>query len=88
VVVVVTGLVLFIIDRITGGDGVAGIAASSTAGNAAAVPMAVAAVYTGYSEIAATATLQVTAAVIVTAIFTPLITTWFAKRVEQRKATV
>jgi 2-keto-3-deoxygluconate permease len=87
-VVVVTGLVLFTIDRITGGNGVAGMAASSTAGNAAAVPMAVAAVYTGYSEIAATATLQVTAAVIVTAIFTPLLTTWYAKRVEQRKATV
>ena len=87
-VVVITGVILFIIDRITGGNGVAGIAASSTAGNAAAVPMAVAAVYTGYSEIAATATLQVTAAVIVTAIFTPLITTWFAKRAEQRRATV
>lgn len=84
-VVVITGIVLFLIDRVTGGDGVAGIAASSTAGNAAAVPLAVAAVYTGYSSIAATATLQVTAAVIVTAILTPLLTTWFAKRVEQRK---
>ena len=88
VVVVVTGLVLFIIDRITGGNGVAGIAASSTAGNAAAVPMAVAAVYTGYNEIAATATLQVTAAVIVTAICTPLLTTWYAKRADQPKANV
>jgi 2-keto-3-deoxygluconate permease len=87
-VVVVTGVILFIIDRMTGGNGVAGMAASSTAGNAAAVPMAVAAVYTGYSEIAATATLQVTAAVIITAILTPLLTTWYAKRVEQRKATV
>jgi 2-keto-3-deoxygluconate permease len=47
--------------------------------------MAVAAVYTGYSSIAATATLQVTAAVIVTAILTPLLTTWFARRVERRK---
>lgn len=87
-VVVVTGLVLFLIDRITGGDGIAGIAASSTAGNAAAVPLAVAAVYTGYKEIAATATLQVTAAVIVTAILTPLLTTWYAKRVEKRKAQI
>lgn len=85
-VVVITGGMLFLIDRLTGGDGVAGIAASSTAGNAAAVPMAVAAVYTGYSGIAATATLQVTAAVIVTAILTPLLTTWFAKRAQRRKA--
>jgi 2-keto-3-deoxygluconate permease len=84
-VVVITGIVLFLIDHLTGGDGVAGIAASSTAGNAAAVPMAVAAVYTGYQQIAATATLQVTAAVIVTAIATPLLTTWFAKRAENRR---
>lgn len=84
-VVAITGIILFLIDRITGGDGVAGLAASSTAGNAAAVPMAVAAVYTGYGSIAATATLQVTAAVIVTAILTPLLTTWFARRVERRK---
>ena len=84
-VVVVTGIILILIDRVTGGDGVAGLAASSTAGNAAAVPMAVAAVYTGYGSIAATATLQVTAAVIVTAILTPLLTTWFAKRVERRR---
>src|SRR5581483_5427694 len=67
-VVVITGIILILIDRLTGGDGLAGIAAASTAGNASAVPMAVAAVYTGYSQIAATATLQVTAAVIVTAI--------------------
>lgn len=84
-VVVITGIVLMIIDRVTGGNGVAGIAASSTAGNASAVPLAVAAVYTGYSAIAATATLQVTAAVIVTAILTPLVTTWFAKRAEKRR---
>lgn len=84
-VVVISGLILFSIDHLTGGDGLAGIAASSTAGNAAAVPMAVAAVYAGYSQIAATATLQVTAAVIVTAILTPLLTAWFAKRVSQRK---
>ncbi|OZB93608.1 2-keto-3-deoxygluconate permease [Paenibacillus sp. XY044] len=85
-VVVITGVVLFLIDRLTGGDGVAGIAASSTAGNASAVPMAVAAVYTGYSSIAADATLQVTACVIVTAILTPLLTTWFARRAQRRSS--
>jgi 2-keto-3-deoxygluconate permease len=85
-VVVITGIILYSLDRLTGGTGVAGVAASSTAGNAAAVPMVVATVYTGYSSIAATATLQVTAAVIVTAVLTPLVTTWLARRVERRQA--
>lgn len=71
------------IDKVPGG-----MAASSTAGNASAVPMAVAAVYTGYTQIAATATLQVTAAVIVTAILPPLLTTWLAKRVQNRRSFV
>jgi len=85
-VVVVTGAILFLVDRITGGDGLAGIAASSTAGNAAAVPMAVAAVYSGYESIMATATLQITAAVIVTAVLTPLLTTWLSKRNDKKNA--
>jgi 2-keto-3-deoxygluconate permease len=84
-VVAITGLVLLLLDRLTGGNGVAGLAASSTAGNAAAVPVAVAAVFMGYKEVAATATLQVTAAVIVTAILTPLITAWYAKRISVSK---
>ncbi|PLT29657.1 2-keto-3-deoxygluconate permease [Peribacillus deserti] len=53
-----------------------------------AIPMAVAAVYTGYSEVAATAALQGTAAVIVTAILTPLLTTWFARRAELKNKIV
>ncbi len=42
-VVVITGVVLFLADRATGGNGVAGVAAASTAGNAAAVPTLIAA---------------------------------------------
>lgn len=83
-VVVITGVILYFLDKLTGGNGVAGVAASSTAGNAAAVPVAVAAVFAGYKAIAATATLQVTAAVIVTAILTPIWTSWLAKRVKQK----
>lgn len=80
-VVVITGIVLMLLDRSTGGNGLAGIAAASTAGNAAAVPPVVAAIYTAYAPIAAIATVQVSACVIVTAILTPIVTAWYATRV-------
>lgn len=85
-VVVITGIVLVILDRVTGGTGLGGIAAASTAGNAAAVPVAVAAVYAGYRGVAATATVQVAAAVIVTSILVPIMTAWFSRRDERRAA--
>ncbi|PLS06126.1 2-keto-3-deoxygluconate permease [Bacillus halotolerans] len=84
-VVIITGVALFILDRITGGDGVGGLAASNTAGNAAAVPLSLAAVNPIYNEVAVSATLQVSAAVIVTAILSPALTVWYAKRVEKKK---
>lgn len=79
-VVVISGIFLILMDRVTGGTGLGGIAAASTAGNASAVPVAVAAVYTAYRPIAATATVQVAAAVIVTAILVPILTAWYGKR--------
>lgn len=87
-VVVITGIVLFLLDKLTGGSGLAGMAAATTAGNAAAVPVAVAALYAGYKGIAATATVQVAAAVIVTSILVPIITAWYSKRVEHREKAV
>ena len=42
-VVLISGIVLVIADRLSGGNGTAGIGAASTAGNAAAVPALVAA---------------------------------------------
>jgi 2-keto-3-deoxygluconate permease len=53
------------------------------------VPKAVAMADTTYAPIAEAATVQVAASVIVTAILTPLLTSWWYKRVireEERKA--
>lgn len=87
-VVVVTGIALFFADRLTGGNGVAGVAAASTAGNAAAVPAIVASANPAYAEAAKSATMLVAASVVVTAILVPLLTAWTAKRVSSREETV
>ncbi|MGE5675891.1 MAG: 2-keto-3-deoxygluconate permease [Mycobacterium leprae] len=83
-VVLVTGIVLVLADKLAGGSGVAGIAAASTAGNAAAVPAAVAAANKAYAPVAAQATALVAASVIVTAILVPIVTAWLAKRVSTK----
>jgi 2-keto-3-deoxygluconate permease len=80
-VVVVTGFVCILADKLLGGSGIAGAAASSTAGNSAAVPKAVAMADNTYLPVAEAATVQVAASVIVTAILTPLLTSWWYKRV-------
>jgi 2-keto-3-deoxygluconate permease len=84
-VVVVTGIVLILADKLTGGNGVAGIAAASTAGNAAGVPAAVAAADKTYAAAAPQATALVASSVIVTAILVPLVTAWWARRVTPKK---
>jgi 2-keto-3-deoxygluconate permease len=80
-VVVVTGIPLYFADRLTGGSGVAGVAAASTAGNAVAVPAIIASANPAYADAAAQATILVAACVVVTAIVVPLITAWTARRV-------
>lgn len=79
-VTVVSGALLFLVDRLSGGNGVAGLAASSTAGNASAVPMLVAAANPAYAPAARQATLLVATSVVVTALVTPMVTAWWAKR--------
>jgi len=83
--VVITGVTCMMVDKLLGGTGVAGAAASTTAGNAAATPKAVAMVDPTYAAIAPLATLQVAASVIVTAILTPIFTTYVYKRNLKKK---
>jgi 2-keto-3-deoxygluconate permease len=85
-VVLISGTVMLLADKMIGGSGVAGVAAASTAGNAAAVPMLVAAANPVYARAAAPATALVAAAVIITAVITPSLTAWYAKRVGVRSS--
>jgi 2-keto-3-deoxygluconate permease len=78
--IVLTGIPLYFVDRLSGGVGVAGVAAASTAGNAAAVPMIVAAANPAYEPAASQATILVAASVVVTAILVPLVTAAVARR--------
>ena len=79
-VVVISGILLYFVDRLTGGTGAAGVAAASTAGNAATVPAIVAAANPMYAEAAKAATIIVAASVVVTAILVPILTAWVAKQ--------
>jgi 2-keto-3-deoxygluconate permease len=85
-VLVVTGTVCILADLFLGGSGIAGAAASSTAGNAAAVPRAIALADPSYAAIASAATIQVAASVIVTAVLTPILTSFVFNRVQARRA--
>jgi 2-keto-3-deoxygluconate permease len=80
-VVFISGAVLSIIDKyVTKSDGVAGWAASSTAGAAVAVPYAIAQVSPQFEPVASSATAIIATSVLVTAILTPIVTMWFEKR--------
>jgi 2-keto-3-deoxygluconate permease len=87
-VLAVTGVVCIVADRLLGGTGIAGAAASSTAGNSATVPQAVALADPSYVPVAEAATVQVAASVIVTAILTPLLTSWWFRRTAEARAGV
>ena len=85
-VFIVTGACCILADKVLGGSGIAGAAASSTAGNSAAVPQAVALADPRYAVVAQAATVQVAAAVIVTAILTPILTAWMFRKVSRERA--
>jgi 2-keto-3-deoxygluconate permease len=85
-VLVITGTVCILADLALGGSGIAGAAASSSAGNSAAVPKAIAMADPTYASIAPAATVQVAASVIVTAVLTPILTSFVYKQVLKRRA--
>lgn len=81
---VLGGIILIIADKVTGGSGIAGAALSSTAGNAVATPAAIADVDPTIAAAAAIATPQIAASTITTAILTPILTSFWAKKLEKR----
>ncbi|MEE5988541.1 2-keto-3-deoxygluconate permease [Ligilactobacillus equi] len=80
-VVLISGFILSTTDKlILKSDGVAGWAASSTAGAAVSVPPLIAEMDKTFAPVATSATAIVATSVIVTAILTPVMTMWAYKR--------
>lgn len=84
IVTFVGGAFNILADKLTGGTGVAGAAISSTAGNAVATPAAIAAADPSLQAVVNIATPQIAAAVITTALCTPILTNFVAKRNEKK----
>ena len=83
IVIFITGIPLMLADKVIGGgNGTAGLAASSTAGAAVANPMIIAEMVPAFKPAAATATSLVAAACLTTAILVPILTGIWAKRIK------
>lgn len=86
-VVIVSGLPLMLADRVIGrGDGLAGLAASSTAGAAVANPLIIANMNPAFQSVQPQATALVATSVIVTSILVPILTALYAKRMGRKPA--
>ncbi|AIR66524.1 2-keto-3-deoxygluconate transporter [Cedecea neteri] len=85
-VIVITGIPLILADKfLGGGDGTAGIAASSTAGAAVATPVLIAQMVPEFAPAAPAATALVATSVIVTSLLVPILTALWAKQVKKSK---
>lgn len=84
-VIIITGIPLIMADKfLGGGNGTAGVAASSAAGAAVANPVIIAQINPAFEPVAASATALVAASVIVTAILVPIITALYARHVAKQ----
>lgn len=82
-VIVVTGIPLIIADKVLGGgDGTAGLAASSSAGAAVATPVLIAEMVPDFKAMAPAATALVATSVIVTSILVPILTSVWSRKVK------
>ena len=82
-VIVITGIPLIIADKlIGGGDGTAGLAASSSAGAAVATPVLIAEMVPDFKAMAPAATALVATSVIVTSILVPILTSMWSRKVK------
>lgn len=85
-VIVVTGIPLMLADKfIGGGNGTAGLAASSTAGAAVANPLIIAKLKPEFLPIAEQATALVATSVVVTSVLVPILTAYWHKYIEKKK---
>lgn len=81
-VVIITGVPLIICDIfVGGGNGTAGVGASSTAGAAVATPALVAAAVPSFAPVAPAATALVATSLVVTSLVVPVITALWAKKI-------
>ena len=86
-VIIITGIPLIFADKlIGGGDGTAGVAASSSAGAAVATPVLIAEMVPAFKPIAPAATALVATSVIVTSILVPILTAMWSKRAKSMLA--
>ena len=86
-VIVVTGIPLILADRwIAGGNGAAGLAASSTAGAAVANPAIIGEMIPSFKPLVPAATAMVATACLVTAILVPILTAMWVRRHHARDA--
>lgn len=78
-VIIITGIPLILTDKfVGGGNGTAGLAASSTAGAAVTNPLIIGEMLPEFKAVAQAATALVAASVIVTSIMVPILTAWWS----------